>query len=275
MSERCSDASRAAEEELGGTGMEATRWLLVESRQPWGHDAVETGFPEAVSTWLVGVDAKVLAIRRPGRVGARVAVLAAETGEEASTLRSLELRTVEELAGRDPWAEGEPLAGTVFLVCTHGRRDPCCSRLGIPIFHGLDAVAGEEHVWQCSHTGGHRFAPNVIALPWGVTLGRVEREDVPEIVGLLADGRVPLARYRGRSLYPPPGQAAEVAIRRARALDRLDALRLVSGAEDGTWTFATADGAAVAARVTEVEGPVLPKSCSAEPEPTVAYRVEL
>ena len=145
-----------------------------------------------------------------------------------------------ELVGRDPWSEGEPRPGTLFLVCTHGRRDACCSRLGIPIFHGLDAVAGKEHVWQCSHTGGHRFAPNVIVLPWGVTLGRVEREEVPEIVGLLADGRVPLARYRGRSLYPPPGQAAEVAIRRARELDRLDALRLVSG--DGGRDVGVHDG---------------------------------
>lgn len=274
MSERCSDASRAAGEELGGTGMEATRWLLVESRQPWGHDAVETGFPEPVSTWLAAVDAKVLAIRRPGRVGARVVVLAAETGEEASTLRSLELRAVEELVGRDPWTEGEPQAGTVFLVCTHGRRDACCSRLGIPVFHGLDAVAGEEHVWQCSHTGGHRFAPNVIVLPWGVTLGRVERAELPEVVALLGEGRVPLRSYRGRSLYPPAGQAAEVAIRRARDLDRLDALRIVAGV-DAEWTFALHDGATVTARVTETEGPVLPKSCGAEPEPMTAFRVEL
>lgn len=274
MSERCSDASRAAGEELAGTGMEATRWLLVESRQPWGHDAVETGFPGPVAAWLAGLDAKVLAIRRPGRVGARVVVLAAETGEEASTLRSLELRGVEELVGRDPWLDGVQVTGTMFLVCTHGRRDPCCSRLGIPIFHGLDAMAGEEHVWQCSHTGGHRFAPNVIALPWGVTLGRVEREDVPELVVLLADGRVPLARYRGRSLYPPQAQAAEVAIRRARELDRLDALRLVAGV-DADWTFALHDGATVTARVTETEGPVLPKSCGAEPGPTAAFRVEL
>ncbi len=162
----------------------------------------------------------------------------------------------------------------MFLVCTHGRRDPCCSRLGIPVYHGLDSVAGEEHVWQCSHTGGHRFAPNVIVIPWGVTLGRVAREDVPEIVGLLADGRVPLAGYRGRSLYPPQGQAAEVAIRRARELDRLDALRLVSR-DDTEWTFALGDGATVSARVTETEGPVLPKSCGAAPEPTVSYRVEL
>ncbi|MGL6278990.1 MAG: hypothetical protein ACRC50_05485, partial [Gaiella sp.] len=71
------------------------------------------------------------------------------------------------------------------------------------------------------------------------------------------------------------GQAAEVAIRRARQLDRLDALRLVSGAEDGTWTFTTADGATVGARVTQTQGPVLPKSCGAEPEPAIAYRVEL
>jgi hypothetical protein len=274
MSVTCADASRAANEELAGTGVEATRWLLVESRQPWGPDAVETGFPPEVAERLALIDAKVFAIRRPGRVGARLTVLAAETGEEESTLRRLELRSFDELADADPWADGELLPWTVFLVCTHGRRDPCCSRLGIPIYHGFDSVAGEDHVWQCSHTGGHRFAPNVIALPAGLTYGRVERAEVPEIVGLLSDGRVLLSRYRGRSIYPAPAQAAEVVLRRARGLDRLDDLRLV-GSEGEAWTFAVADGGSVAVRVIEEEGPLLPKSCGAEPEPTTTYRVEL
>lgn len=274
MSATCSDASRAANEELAGTGIEATRWLLVESRQPWGQDAVETGFPPEVAERLAATDAKVFAIRRPGRVGAPLTVLAAETGEEESTLRRLELKSFDELAEADPWVDGELLASTVFLVCTHGRRDPCCSRLGIPIYHGLESVAGEDYVWQCSHTGGHRFAPNVIGLPWGVTYGRVERAEVPEIVGLLADGRVLLSRYRGRSIYPAPAQAAEVVLRRTRGLDRLGSLRLVGG-EGETWTFAIADGDSVALRVTEEEGPLLPKSCGADPEPTVAFRVEL
>jgi hypothetical protein len=159
-------------------------------------------------------------------------------------------------------------------VCTHGRRDACCSRLGIPVYHALQAIAGPDLVWQCSHTGGHRFAANVIGLPLGVMLGRVEPHEAPEVVTLLRDGRVPLARYRGRSLYDAPEQAAEVAVRLARGIDRVDDLRAVRG--DEAWIeFETADGTRTEAWVTERPGPVIPKSCGAEPEPTTAYTVRL
>ena len=270
---RCADASLDAGEELGGTGIVATRWLCVESREAWGHDAVETGFPKTVSAWLGTVDAKVLAIRRPGHSGP-LAVLAAETTESGSSLRKLELDDVDDLPGRDPWSEGERLSGPMLLVCTHGRRDACCSRLGIPVFHALEAVAGHDRVWQCSHTGGHRFAANVIGLSHGIMLGRVEAREAAEVVGLLVDGRLLLTRYRGRSCYDAPVQAAEVAIRHAHAIDRLDGLRVIEVAADRV-VFETAAGARLEAFVEETPGPVLAKSCGAEPEPVAAFRVVL
>lgn len=270
---RCADASRAAGEELGGTGIVATRWLCVESRQPWGHDAIETGFPARVATWLGALDAKVLAIRRPGHIGP-LTVLAAETTAVGSSLRKLELDDVGDLPGRDPWSDGQRFDGPLLLVCTHGRRDACCSRLGIPVFHAFEAVAGPDRVWQCSHTGGHRFAANVIGLPQGIMLGRVEAREAAEVVGLLVDGRVLLTCYRGRSWYDAPVQAAEVAIRNAHAIDRLDGLRAVEVAADRV-VFEIATGVRVEAFVEETPGPVLPKSCGAEPEPVSTYRVTL
>ena len=270
---RCADLSRAAGEELAGTGIVATRWLCVESTVPWGHDAVETGFPPAVAEHLAALDAKVLAIRRPGR-RVRLTVFAGTTVEGGSTLRRLELDELEELLALDPWASGEPVHDVLLLVCTHGRRDACCSRLGIPVYHALDALAGPELVWQCSHTGGHRFAANVVGLPAGVTLGRVEPGLAPEVVTLLRAGRVPLDAYRGRSAYAAPVQAAEVAVRRARGLDVLDDLRFAGPGELGP-TFALADGSGVTTAVEELAGSDVVKSCGADPEPTTVYRVRL
>jgi hypothetical protein len=268
---RCADASAGAGEALAGTGMVADRWLLVESRLPWEREAVTSGFPGPLAGWLTALDAKVLAIRRPGRRG-RTTVFAAETSETGSALRRLELDDVATLQERDPWVEGEPIAAPLFLVCTHGRRDACCSRLGIPVFHALEAIAGPDLVWQCSHTGGHRFAANVVALPEGLTFGRVEPHLAPDVVSLVGDRRIPLAHYRGRSLYDPVEQAAEVAVRTTHGIDAVDGLRLAK--RDGTRVvFESQAGRRFETQVTENAGPAVPKSCGAEVEPTVAFAV--
>lgn len=272
MTTVCADASAAAGEALGGTGIVATRWLCVESRRPWGHDAVETGFEPELARWLGRLDAKVLAIRRPARTGP-LTVLAAETTEERTTLRRLELDRIDDLPLLDPWLEGAPLDGQVFLVCAHGRRDACCSRLGLPAFRAIDGVVGDR-AWQCSHTGGHRFAANVVALPLGITLGRVAAADAGDVVRGLDRGVLPLESYRGRSAYAAAVQAAEVAVRRAYRIDELAALRL-AGVDGDDVSFDVAGLGLIGAEVVEVEGPTLPKSCGADPEPVSTYTVTL
>ena len=74
--------------------------------------------------------------------------------------------------------------GRSFLVCAHGRRDACCARLGLPLFDALNAQLLPTHLWQSSHLGGHRFAPNVVVLPVGIQLGRIPLERAAEVVGL-------------------------------------------------------------------------------------------
>lgn len=63
-----------------------------------------------------------------------------------------------------------------LMVCTHGNVDAACARFGYPIYRQLRqkyavASAGTLRVWQCSHFGGHRFAPTLVDLPearyWG------------------------------------------------------------------------------------------------------------
>jgi hypothetical protein len=81
-----------------------------------------------------------------------------------------------------------------------------------------------------------------------------------------ADGRIPLDHYRGRTLDSPRAQAAEAHVRRMLGLDRIADVRPVG--DDGTIAeFETPDGI-VRVRVDEEEGPVVPVSCGAGPEPT-------
>ncbi len=68
---------------------------------------------------------------------------------------------------------GASPAAPVLLVCTNGRRDVCCAVRGRPV--ALEASAhAPGRVWEASHTGGHRFAPTGVLLPFGATLARLD-----------------------------------------------------------------------------------------------------
>ena len=113
----------------------------------------------------------------------------------------------------------------------------------------------------------------MLVLPQGVQLGRIPVERAHEVGLLLANGRLPLDLYRGRTLYSPPVQAAEIAIRSSSGYVGFADLRLVSHDADLV-TFSTPSGA-VTAQVEERPGPVVPASCGAEPEETVGWIASL
>jgi len=270
----CADASREAGVALAGTATRAERWLLVEHPGRWGRDPVDdTPLPADVTEALGRFDGRVLLLRRPGRPGSGTTVFRADTAEEGGRLRRLDLTTIDALPGAEREA-GEDVSGPLVLVCAHGRRDPCCARLGPPTYEALLAHLDPACVWQSSHHGGHRFAANVLVLPWGVQLGRVGVEDAAGVASALGAGRIPLEHYRGRTLYEPPVQAAEVAVRRAHGLDAVDAVHLVACDDAGHVCFLGPDGE-LRAIVEEREGPAVPASCGDEPAPTTSFAVRV
>lgn len=268
----CSAASLAAGEPLSATASEGTSWLLVEVRGPWGKDAVaDTGLPPPVRLWLGSFPGKVLFVRRPDRRRG-VTLIRATAFEAGGEARRHELGSLDEVAGVD-LERGEPITGPVVLICAHGRRDACCARLGPALFDALAAQVAPDRLWQSSHLGGHRFAPNVLVLPYGVQLGRVPVARSGEVIELLASGRIPLDLYRGRTIHAPPVQAAEIAVRSATGRDGLADVQLIEHEGDRV-TFST-PGGELAARVEERPGPVIPVSCGADPEPTVTWVARL
>jgi hypothetical protein len=251
----CTVASLAAAEELVGSATQTERWLLLETRERWRRDVAEHDPP--------GFEGRVLLIRGAGSTAEQPTIYVAngaETGGMLTRLHSL-----------DDLATGKRVDHPLVLVCTHGRRDPCCARHGTGVYRALRSRLGPARAWQSSHQGGHRFAANVLVLPWGVQLGRVTVPDVDRVVELVETGRLPLDLYRGRTFYAPATQAAEVALRRRLGADRLADLGLVRETS-GTVVFAHLGGE-VSARVVEREGPLLPMSCGAEPKPTVRFDV--
>jgi len=172
-----------------------------------------------------------------------------------------------ELADIDPTRfPAAPSTSPAFLVCTHGRRDPCCAARGWPVAVAL-TDAFPEQTWQCSHVGGDRFAANVVALPQGLYYGRVTAADAVELARSHVEGRVTLPSLRGRSCFPPSVQAAQHFARRELAVDEIDALhpagteRIASGTT--AVALAHADGV-VSVVVREHESAPIPRlTCGA------------
>jgi hypothetical protein len=187
---------------------------------------------------------RLILLRRPGRrsAGERHVYFArtddaaprmahAVVDEAVELLRfdlSAVTRTEADLPGRP---EAEPL----FLVCTNGRRDPCCAERGRSLFRALEELA-EDRVWECSHIGGDRFAGNVVCFPLGLYYGRVEREDAGDVAAASRNGEIDLRHFRGRTSHPMPVQAAEAFARQHLGERRVDGLRLVlwEHREDGS-----------------------------------------
>jgi (2Fe-2S) ferredoxin len=259
----CSASSFAAGEPLAGTATSAHRWLLVEARGAWARDVDETELPVRVRAAADGFDGRVQLIRRPDRRDDQQHAYVAESREDGGSLRGLD--SLEDL-GR-----GEPIAGPLLLVCCHGRRDPCCARLGTPVFDALRAHAADDVVWQSSHLGGHRFAANVLVLPAGVLLGRILPADAQRVVAEVTAGRIPLEHYRGKTFHAPEAQAADAAVRERFELTGLGEVAVLS-AQDGHVRLATPEGE-IDATVEAHAGPPLRESCGKDPAASIRYSV--
>jgi hypothetical protein len=278
---RCSDASRAAGEQLSATATSVQRWVLVEVPGAWPRDVADAGpLPaparEALAGWLAGTPrSRLLFLRRPGRPTDRPAVFAVRTEEATAEVRRIDIADHAELAQLDLDRAGEPFGANLILVCGHGSRDQCCALRGTAVFAALAGqLGGVDELWLSSHHGGHRFAANAFVLPFGLHFGRLDVETAPAVIARALEGRIDLDRYRGRTFYEPPVQAAEHALRRELGLEGLDDLGL-AGVEDGVVRFRTADGTVHAAVVEERPGPAVPASCGAPAEPQPEFSARL
>jgi hypothetical protein len=276
---RCSDASLAAYEPLAGTATTTERWLLVEVPGSWPRDvSLEGALPEgahaALTAWVFATPrSRLLYLRRPGRSGTRPGVFAVTSREGSCELRRIVVERHEDLAHTD-LEGGQLVEGRLVLVCGHGSRDQCCALRGTPVFGALAPGSGEDELWISSHQGGHRFAGNVLVLPLGVHLGRLDPDNAPAVVQRALGGRIDLGHYRGRTFYDAHVQAAEHAIREATGLEGVDDLRLAT-VEDSLVCFRDRYGNAHEAEVEQAPGPVVPASCGTAPEPQSIFRAHV
>ena len=285
----CSALSRELGESLHATATFVTSWLLVEDPGPWGRKALrESGLPAGLGEELErrGKEAgvRVGLVRRFGRDRGfqtrRVLVASSRPGssflevggvDDPRELLSLDLAGV----GRgEPTGRGELASRPLYLVCTNGRRDPCCGRKGRDLARALKGELGDR-LWECSHVGGHRFAPNLVALPHGLFFGRLDPARARRVVAEVDAGRIPLEDFRGRSSLPPAAQAADAFVRGRAGLPGVDDVEVLGVSENGedesdVLVRAGEEGVRVRVRLRALEP--RPISCGGAPEEQGAWQ---
>ena len=207
---RCSFASVEDGEPIVGTAPTDPEILLVESPGPWGRDAVaENRLPEVVRDHLGSVDLKVFLLRRyDGSAGPGTRVFLARATEDGYDVRGTTLERPEDLVDLD-LARMPAYDGPLWLVCTNGKRDRCCAELGRPIA-GLLSEVWPEGTWETTHLGGHRFSGTLLALPSGLTLGRLDTDSALDACRAVERGELPDGLVRGRAGRPGVEQVREL-----------------------------------------------------------------
>lgn len=247
----CSEDARDAGEPLAGTAPLASAWIVIEQPGPWGRDALaDSHLPADVAQHLAGAKAhgvSVLLARHPdrpertGRSARHVWVARSVAGGHLlrhGVLDELGVITTWDLAGIGAGslpAIGAMDAAPVTFVCTHSGRDRCCAVHGRALITGLLADVeppARERIWECSHIGGHRFAPVMLTLPSGSVHGRLDGPLAREVVERSLRHEVEVGTLRGQSGFVPPFQVAVIEVMRATGSasdDLFDALLVTEG----------------------------------------------
>jgi hypothetical protein len=262
---------------MAGTAPSTRRWLCLERPEAWSSDVNQDHDP-AVRALLARAAAagfRPLLIRESTSVQDRrlVRIFLADTMPEGAMTTTLTVERLEQLddlplPDSDYPLPGEPVAEPLLLICTHEQRDPCCGLDGKALVH---ALAG-PNVFECSHLGGHRFAPTALVLPTGYVYGRLEPTSATAVHTDAAAGEVAIERCRGRCTWSPKGQVAELAVRATTGLRSPDALVVKDDTDDTVYLdTATGERWAVDLEHVDVEA-TRPASCGSRPTLIVPLR---
>ena len=255
----CSLVSRSLGEETYGTATHTDLYLLLEYSGPWEAKAFEESMlSEAVKAHINAAleaipNAKILFIKSgPGLMEDQINFYIIHVAGKPPVQYLFQVEDYEQLLEIDiPSVLKQPeqyrdriLSDLLFTVCTNGRRDPCCAKYGLPTYLEFSEQSG-LNVWQSTHVGGHRFAPNVFVFPYGILHGRLMPEEVRSFVEGYRQGKMNLEHYRGRTCYPKPAQAAEYFLRKETGELGVEDFRLIksSSIAEDLWQVTFGDAA--------------------------------
>ena len=225
-------------EELFATAPRVDVWFLLEYRGAWTDEAfLDSKIPGDVKkrinlTLETIPNSRLQLIKRHDKSGDALKFYIAKSDELEPRLFEFGFKSYEELLDLDI---NEILEGNsslrddpLFLVCTNGAYDKCCGKYGVPVFGEIANHETNYKAWLCTHLGGHRFAANVVFLPYGIYYGRVRKEHVNDLIECCMQRHINVENYRGRSSYSKDVQAAEYFLRTKTGIKEISAFRLIS-----------------------------------------------
>ena len=288
----CSQESLANRESLIGTAPRADVWFLLEYQGRWGKKALaESEIPEEVKEHLNAQlelisKSRLLLIKQPREENVRgFAFFAALPTADPPVLYRYQLNDYDDLldydlvgiANANPEHNDNVSLEPVFVNCTNGLRDQCCALHGVATYWAL-ANQFPGKVWESTHHGGHRFAANFMHMPYGLSYGRLRKENAASVLEAGLAGRISLNHFRGRTTYDEPVQAAEILLRNELELDRVNGFRVmdVEPQNDNRWRVeAEADGKTHVCVVEQIDtGKRVHLSCGDEKtSPIVEYKL--
>jgi hypothetical protein len=237
----CSDVAREHNVPLIGSATRGDLWFLVEYSGRWEGKAFEaSAIPDQVKSYLKGLQTpgikpRYLLIKQDSsRQREELHFFIGQTNPQSPRLYEYRLKKHTDILDIDlrPFADGEPgdpaflRDQPLFLTCTNGKRDLCCTRYGMEIYQALTEEVGDA-AWQTSHIGGHNKAPNNLFFPHGLNYGRATPAVIRQLAHDYQDNRVGLENLRGRVCFDPPVQAAEHFWRESTGILDLPGMQLI------------------------------------------------
>lgn len=204
-------------------------WLIVDCPKPWnGKIQKSSGFPAIahetadalMSRCGVGVLGRTGVLGEPSltcyafsQPGAAEPNLGLDHVGWVEVHIPLDRTDLLAVLGQADWSQLDFRPATPALyVCTHGSRDSCCGRLGVPVLQAFREQNFPGPVYDCSHLGGHRFAATLLAFPQGRCYGRVDVSDVPKLRAALECGE-DIPWLRGQTAYEPGLQIVDAQLK--------------------------------------------------------------
>lgn len=172
----------------------------------WGERPLDTHVSHDLKTWAIQQNAKILLARTPKDIDPYP-----ESTFLFSTSSGSLLQGTLNAVGI-PDLEFTQVSKPMLLICTNGKRDQCCATFGRNLVNQVKDLLSPDlfgHVLECSHLGGHRFAPTAIWLPENLVLGRLEPTAA---AGLVEHGAIASQFIRGKTQLMPAQQVVHAAL---------------------------------------------------------------
>ncbi len=231
---RCALLCRKQNPPLIGTMSRRSVQIFIEMAKPWPSplvfDGLATLVGEAIKAGMqtsllafapVGVDfdptrVKVIVGRQEqgGMQPFAWQQFQIEQGEVPCLVRSV-LGLAAEPIDVARYEMKEPVGRQLF-ICAHAAHDGCCGTFGGELAQTLaldSELAGVVGVSECSHMGGHRFAPTMIEVPSMACYGFLDAKAAKDIALRRGSAdELVLEHYRGFAGLPEKLQCVEALI---------------------------------------------------------------